>query len=394
MTPLQEVLADGERHGFPRLDLSRMGQCATGALGTHQRQCDQCGVAQTVANACRSRACPFCRQRERGEWVRTTEQDLPPVAYFHVVFTVPAELRKLAAANPAVFDGMLMNSAKQALLTICADPRHLGVTPAAFAVLHTWDQRLRLHPHVHVVVSAGGLTPDGRWLHAGDTRAKSFLVPQRVLRAHFQTVLINQLLDAHRAGRWTTLPPEWRLYHAFRHALIQLREKSWSLHLERPLSGPQALVRYLASYVNRVAIAPSRVIAYDGSTVTFTWRDRKNGNQLMYETLSAAVFLKRFAQHIPPKGFVRIRWWGLLSPRSRVKRLAQTTIALSHAPPAAHAVIDLPAPASTDDHELGWRCPVCGLGHLRYAGQRTTTPAQTQLRTHADHDKHPLDQSA
>jgi len=294
MTPLQRCFADAANHGVDNPSFRAMGACATGELGNHRRVCDHCGADATVPNACRKRACPFCRQRERGEWVRAREKDLPPVGYFHVVFTVAAGLRVLAAADPAVFYRILMDASRRSLLDICGDPKHLGATPVAFAVLHTWNQRLHLHPHVHVVVSAGGLAPDGRWIHAGSTRKKAFLVPRKVLLERFKTLLIHGLLDAHAQGAWTDLPPDWREGHAFRHALLGLRKRKWSLHLERPLAGPHALVRYLARYVNRVAIDPKRVIDYDGETIRFSWQDRADGNRKRVDSLPAPAFLRRF----------------------------------------------------------------------------------------------------
>jgi hypothetical protein len=380
MSPLQELLADASRHGIDRLDIARMGQCATGALGTHQRRCDSCDHTIVVPNACRSRACPFCRQRERGEWVRAIERDLPPVSYFHVVITVPEQLRPFAATEPALFSTILMTSCKKALLDICGDPKHLGVTPVAFAVLHTWNQRLHLHPHVHMVVSAGGMTPEGTWKHAGDTRKKAFLVPQRVLMARFKTLMINGLLQAHHQGKWKRLDKKWDQYHAFRHFLLELGHRSWNVHLDRPLAGPDALVRYLARYVNRVAIAPERVITYDGSTVSFSWTDRRDHQKKKIETIPAAEFLKRFCRHIPPKGFVRIRFWGLLSNRKK-GILSEVRAAILCAP----APINLPQRTEPiHDQNMTPKidptlCPICGIGHFQYDGHRLIPPRLAKI---------------
>jgi len=376
MNPLQRCLADAGSHGVAHRTFRDMGACATGELGSHRRVCDHCGTVDTVPNACRSRACPFCRQRERGEWVRAREKDLPPVGYFHAVFTVAAQLRCLAAADPAVFYRILMDAARRALLDICSDPKHLGVTPVAFAVLHTWNQRLHLHPHVHAVVSAGGLDPGGQWVHAGDTRRKAFLVPRKVLLERFKTVLIHGLLDAHANGEWTELPTEWRERHAFKHALVGLRKRKWSLHLERPLAGPQALVRYLARYVNRVAIDPKRVIGYDGKTVRFTWQDRADGNRRRVEELPAAEFLRRFRRHLPPRRFVRIRFWGLLAHRVRRRMIPAARAAIAKAAPPRHdVVVDTPPPPGDDgENHGGFVCPACGIGRMCYDGGRTAAP--------------------
>lgn len=388
MSPLQEVLADASRHGIDRIDIVKMGQCATGALGTHQRRCDSCDHTLVVPNACRSRACPFCRQRERGEWVRAIERDLPPVAYFHVVITVPEQLRPLAAAEPRLFYTIFMQSCKDALLDICGDPQHLGVTPVAFAVLHTWNQRLHLHPHVHMVVSAGGMTREGTWKHAGETRKNAFLVPQRVLMGRFKTLMINGLLLAHQQGKWKRLDQKFHQYHAFRHFLIGLGYRSWNVHLDRPLAGPDALVRYLARYVNRVAIAPERVIAYDGTTVSFTWTDRKDNHKKKIETIPAAEFLKRFCRHIPAKGFVRIRFWGLLSNRKK-KLLSEVRSAILRAPLSKNLpqrTNPIPNQNESSSHQSidPTLCPNCGIGHYQYDGHRISPPflAKTVTLTH------------
>lgn len=373
MTALKQVICAANAHGHhdPRLQL--YAACGSGTLGYHQRCCTTCEATALVPNACRSRACPFCCNRERAEWVHAQEAALPTVPYFHVVFTVPSELRAAAASDPKATYRCLMDAVRQALLTICADERHLGVTPIAFAVLHTWDQRLQLHPHVHVVVSAGGLTPAGDWRWAGSTRRKAFLVPLNVLRAHFRTVLLQKL--AHCYAR--EAPPGWRerwtTVETFAAFLAPLRRITWCVHLERPLGGPQALIRYLARYVNRVAIAPQRVTAYDGQQVHLTWRDRRNGNQPRVDILPAATFLQRFRQHIPPKGFVRLRYWGLMAHRQRAQHLERCAKALAQAPPPPANLPRLLGPPSTTPDPArtpiisGLRCTHCG-GIMNYAG--------------------------
>jgi hypothetical protein len=382
LNPLQQCLADAPRHGIVRHDLARMGACSTGALGTHMRQCDHCHHTIMLPNACRERSCPFCRQRERAEWVRAREAELPPTGYFHVVFTIPAELRRFAIDHPSVFYGILMDCVRNAILDICGDPRHLGVVPAVFAVLHTWNQRMQLHPHVHAVISAGGLTSDGTWKHASTVGRKSFLVPQPVLRARFQTLLINAILRAFDQHQWSQLPSEWQERHALRHALIALRRRKWGIHLERPLNGPQALVRYLARYVNRVAIAPQRVIAYDGEMVTFTWQDRRHGNRECHEVLPAPRFLQRFIRHLPPRRFVRIRFWGLLAHRVKAQCAQRMQKILNHKNQQESTIN--PIPAAYSNHAIGpvpdaplsgFPCPVCQVGFLRFAGGRTEAPA-------------------
>jgi hypothetical protein len=369
-THLKAVITDAPKHGHTDSRLQLYANCGTGVLGSHRRSCPECGESLSVPNACRSRACPFCRNRERAEWVRAQEAALPAVPYFHVVFTVPRELRALARADPGLFYRILLDACRQALLRICADPKHLGVTPCAFAVLHTWDQKLGLHPHVHVVVSSGGLDPDGAWRWSGVTRKKAFLVPLKVLRKHFRTVLSRALIARyHDSEPWRQHWPDETTFAAL---FRPLRNKTWCVHLERPLGGPQAVVRYLARYVNRVAVAPQRVAGYDGETVELQWQDRNHGNARCIEPIPAYEFLRRFRQHIPPKGLVRIRYWGCLAHRCRESRLRQCAEALRKAPPPPR---NLPRIRCDEADEAdqgstplpGMACPQCGAIMI-YAG--------------------------
>lgn len=370
---LQNVLADAARHnqGDPRFTL--YAHCASGALGHHRRVCSGCGQMDWLPNACRSAGCPFCRSRERMQWATARESDLPAVPYFHVVFTVPRELRPIARAHPRTFYRCLFTASRLGLLDICSDERHLGVTPLAFAVLHTWTRRLHLHPHVHVVVSAGGLRPDGSWRWAGDTRKKAFLVPLAVVRRHFQTVLINQLLDAFDRGALPELPFAIAQRHALRHYLLNLRRKQWTVHMKRPLCGAQALVRYLARYVNRVGISPQRVLSYDGEMVRVSWQDRRAGNQERIDTHSARAFLALLKQHLPPRRLVRVRYWGLLAHRVRQSALGLVRAALAKRPPVPASLAEALAAImnnrerQTADADLlpGPRCRHCG-GTLLY----------------------------
>lgn len=369
---LQSVFRDASSLRCTDSRIALMARCGSGELGHHRRTCDTCGEEDWIPNACRCRACPFCRAREIAEWVRTTEATLPQVPYFHVVFTVPGELRVIARTLPAMFNNILMDAVRESILDICGDLRHLGATPLMFAVLHTWNQRMHLHPHVHVVISAGGLTPDGAWKWPGGNRQKGFLVPHRILRARFQTLLINKLLAKYDSGDYPDLAKRWTSRSAFKHFLLELRKKSWSLHMKRPLRGPAAIVRYLAKYVNRIAISDSRVIGYDGENVTFTWQDRANGNRTLHEVISAKEFVERFRQHLPPKRFIRIRFWGLLAHRKRQKTLKQVAQALEVAPPVPDSLpaITRQAPETSENQEIrkGPACKKCETGTMIFSG--------------------------
>lgn len=381
MTPLQRVMRDAPAHGIWDSRLHLFGQCATGELGAHLRCCDHCGVRDAVPNACRSRSCPFCRSAERAAWVQQQESLLPAVPYFHAVFTVPQELRRFGRADATTFHRILFDAARESLLRICGDPKHLGVSPVALAVQHTWKQDLNYHPHVHVLVSAGGLTPEGEWRYSGETRKRGFLVPVKVLRAHYRTVLIRHLVRAFKAGYFQNLFLNAATLARFLGA-VAFGKKNWNIDLKRPLSGPAAVVRYFARYVNRVAIAPSRVTNYDGDNVRFTWEDRAHGCIQRTAELPAAQFLRRFRQHLPAKGFVRIRSWGLLAHRVRKAMLARVIEALKDAVlPKNLPVVTLPTPEKTAESAVSsrMRCPHCKIGHFIYVPPHERTADDLSL---------------
>ena len=343
--------------------LRAIARCRTAALGGHLDRCNACGHQAISYNSCRSRHCPKCQAQARERWLRARERDLLDVPYVHVVFTLPHALLPLAYRNgPRLYTWLFQMSAA-ALREVAADPRHLGAEIGVLSILHTWGQTLVHHPHVHCVVPAGGLSPDRRrWVppkHAG------FFLPVKVLSRVFRGKYVDALRRAHDqdeldlAGGSEHLraPAQW---HAFVDALF---DTDWVVYAKPAFGGASAVFRYLGRYTHRVAISNHRLLAFDGERLTFQWKDYAHENQSRTMTLSAMDFLRRFVQHILPRGFVRIRQSGFLANTCRTARLALARTLFSTAPTTAPArdaatVTTDTAPRTT------WACPHCGAAMI------------------------------
>lgn len=318
-----------------RQTLRDLALCRTPALGGHVGQCDHCGEVRYRYHSCGNRSCPQCGGSKRAAWLAKCQAGLLPVPYFHVVFTLPHELGALALGNRALMYGLLFDSAKQTLLEVAADPKHLGARIGVLMVLHTWGQKLEHHPHVHCVVPGGGLAladkaaaesdgvPDAaapRWVSC----RPNWFLSVRVLGRVFRGKYLAALRAAHHAGRLQfaggTLPlaspTAWR-------ALIRaLYDKEWVVYAKEPFGSPDHMLKYLAGYTHRVALSNQRLVRLQDDRVTFTWKDYSDGCRRKEMTLEAVEFLRRFALHIIPRGLVRIRQYGLLAHRDRGARLA------------------------------------------------------------------------
>lgn len=319
--------------------------CRTAALGGHVQACDHCGTRQYSYHSCRNRHCPKCHGEQTQRWLERQRARLLPCAYFLLTFTLPGELRALAWAHQKVVYGLLMTAAAGALLTLTADPRYLGARPGMLAVLHTWTRALLYHPHVHMLVTAGGLRqPDGTWVPP--THA-AFLVPGRALSRLFRAKVRAGL---RKAGLLEQAPPSvWR--------------QEWVVHVQHAGTGEKVL-DYLARYVFRIALVNSRLERFEDGQVTFRYRDGRTGTTKRC-TLDAVSFLRRFLQHVLPQGFAKVRHYGLFSP-SRHDLLAQAReqlIAASASPPPVPARLD-PAPVPAPPISSPPRCPTCGIGVL------------------------------
>ena len=307
--------------------MSAIEQCRSAALGGHVLRCAGCGADQVAYNSCRNRHCPKCQSSAAKRWLEARQADLLPVEYYHVVFTLPAPIADIAYQNKAVIYGLLFDVAAEVLLTIAADPKHLGARIGATLVLHTWGSALTHHPHVHAVVPGGGLAPDGkRWVAC----RPGFFLSVRVLSRLFRRRLLEELQRVHQAGKLQFFGEHAALADAkaFKVWLAPLRKCEWVVYAKRPFAGPEAVLAYLSRYTHRVAISNSRLIAMDERGITFKWKDYrvKDGAKGMTRhktmTLGADEFMRRFLLHVLPGGFHRIRHYGLLANGSRKASLA------------------------------------------------------------------------
>ena len=347
-----------ERHrawvsGQHRRVLRAIAQCRTAALGGHRDRCDQCAHPAFSYNSCRDRHCPKCLTAARNAWVTAREQELLPVGYVHIVFTMPEPLARLALVNKRVVYDLLFQAAAETLLQVAKNPKRLGGAIGGLMVLHTWGQRLQHHPHVHCVVPMGGLAPDGlRWIHA----RPRFFLPILVLRTLFRGKLVAGVRDAFRNGR-LHLPGSLAPLNtavAFRAFLRSLYRQTWVVYAKPPFGSPAHVLQYLARYTHRVAISNHRLVDVTDDTVSFRWKDYRHGSRVRTLTLDVEEFLRRFLLHVLPKRFVRIRYFGFLASRCRTPQLAQCRQAL--------AVAAAPPPESTSPAppRASWPCPHCG----------------------------------
>jgi hypothetical protein len=296
--------------------------CRTSALGGHAEKCGQCNYTRNSYNSCRNRHCPKCRNTERARWLESRQGELLPVEYFHVVFTVPEEIARIAFYNKAIVYGILFRAAAETLLTIARDPKHPGAEIGFFGILHSWGQNLLHHPHVHFVVPGGGIGPDGDWVRC----RPGFFLPVRVLSRLFRRLFLQALLKAfenHQLEFFSQLEP-LKYETAFRAFLDPLRKSEWVVYAKKPFGGPQTAIQYLGRYTHRVALSNDRILAVSEGRVTFQWKDyrSKHRHKSRTMTVDAEEFIRRFLIHILPAGFQRIRYFGLMANRHRKQSLA------------------------------------------------------------------------
>lgn len=321
--------------------LSAIERCRTAALGGHVLRCADCSHTEISYNSCRNRHCPKCQASAAHRWLEARELELLPVEYYHVVFTLPSLISDLAFQNPAVVYNILFKAASKTLLTIAADPKHLGARIALTAVLHTWGSAMTHHPHVHCIVPGGGMSLDGqRWISC----KKGFFLPVRVLSRLFRRLFLEQLIDAHRRGLLTFHGSLKDLndFCAFEKSLRPTRKIDWVVYAKRPFYGPKAVLNYLSRYTHRVAIANSRLLSTDGNNITFKWKDYRLKGRERYSTLTLRCdeFIRRFLIHILPSRFHRIRHYGFLSNTVRAEQLQKVRDALNIKPPEPDAADD------------------------------------------------------
>jgi hypothetical protein len=280
--------------------------CRTAALGGHMHQCDQCGQCAISYNSCRNRSCPKCQAMARAQWLAEREAELLPVEYFHVVFTLPQQIARLALQNARRIYSILFRAVAETLLTIAADPQHLGAAIGFLAVLHTWGQNLHLHPHIHCVVPGGGISPDNsRWIPCRKYR-KLFFLPVKVLSRFFRKRFLIHLRRAFQKGKLQFHGQlEFLAQPAAFEALCQKAGRvDWVVYAKRPFGGPEQALKYLARYTHRIAISNRRLLSMEDGRVTFEWKDYAAGNQTKTMTLEAVEFIRRFLLRVLPSGFV------------------------------------------------------------------------------------------
>ena len=335
--------------------LRAVQRCRTAALGGHKDKCVGCGYEAAISyNSCRSRCCPKCQAQARARWLEAQQRDLLNTNYFHVVFTVPHELNPLALTSPKPFLDLLFDASSQTLLEVARDPQRLGAEIGFLSILHTWSSNLLGHYHLHCVVPGGGLSADHqRWI---PTKHPLFLLPIPILRRVFLEKFLCGLRQLYRKDLLDCRGParDFRDPAWFEQLVTKLGKKKWFVYAKPPFGGPAHVLRYLGRYTHRLAISNHRLTAFDGQRVSFRWRDYAHGSKQRIMTLDAQEFLRRFFLHVLPKGFVRIRHYGLLSNRfhKRLLPLARTLLAQQGSDP-----LPLPPPAPGSNI---WHCPRCG----------------------------------
>ncbi|WP_439407878.1 IS91 family transposase [Bradyrhizobium sp. DASA03076] len=334
--------------------MSAIESCRTAALGGHVARCADCAYTTIAYNSCRNRHCPKCQGAAAKDWLADREAELLPVPYYHVVFTLPAAIANIAYQNKAILYDFLFKVSAETMLTIAADPKHLGARIGITAVLHTWGSALTHHPHVHMIVPGGGISPDGqRWVSC----RPGFFLPVRVLSRLFRRLFLQKLVTAHQAGRLSFFGEHTELADAqsFAAFLAPLRKTEWVVYAKQPFGGPQAVLAYLSRYTHRVAIANSRLIACDERGVTFKWKDYRIEGRDRYKQMRLGTFefIRRFLSHVLPKGLHRIRHYGLFAKGACTDNIARARELLAAAKPEGQ-----PTVAAVDPSKPA--CPCCG----------------------------------
>ena len=302
--------------------LRAIQQCRTTVLGGHVDKCDSCGHQDISYNSCRNRCCPKCQHLEKDKWLQARQQEVLPINYFHAVFTIPSQLRDIALRNQRVVYGLLFRAVSQTLLRLGADPKHLGAKIGFITVLHTWGENLMHHPHIHCIVTGGGLAADKgnlRWIHS----RSNYLFPGKVISKYYREVFLDLITRAFRKGELTFVGKIEHLGQPkrFGELVKSCREHDWVVDVQPARGGPQKVLEYLSRYTYRVAISNHRIVSIANGRVCFTCKNyRKNGQR---ETLSldGVEFMRRFMMHVLPKGFIRIRSYGLLASCKKVVNL-------------------------------------------------------------------------
>lgn len=345
-----------------RFVMDAVSECRTAARGGHVKKCDRCGHLDIWYNSCRNRHCPKCLGAASAAWLEARRAELLPVPYFHLVFTIPDLLEQVALQNKVVVYDILFRATAGTLLTIGADPKHLGAKLGFLAVLHTWGQTLLHHPHIHCIVPGGGLSPDkSQWIPSRE----NYLLPERVLSPVFRGKFISLLRAAFERQALSFHGDQAHLADPtqFRQLLDSVHAKEWVVYAKKPFGSPEQVLKYLARYTHRVAISNKRLVQVEDDKVTFRYKDYKKQLSGCRMTLDASEFIRRFLLHVLPRSFVRIRHYGFLGNRSRksdlalCRKLLDATSTSDYAPTNPSHPPDSP----TDSPAT---CPKCSEGRM------------------------------
>ncbi len=345
-----------------------VARCRTAASGGHVQRCGGCDHTRIAYNSCRNRHCPKCCATQQAAWLSREAANLLPVEYHHVVFTLPAEVNPIGRQTPGAVYDALMSAAAQTVREVAADPKHLGAEVGLLLVLHTWGQTLSYHPHVHGIATGGGLTPDGSWRSC----RPGFFLPVRALGRRFRGKFLARMRDTFARGKLAG----FENVRAFESWVSQLQAKDWVVYSKPPFGGPAQVLKYLARYTHRVAIGNSRLVGLDDGRVTFTYTDYADASRTKAMTLEVVEFLRRWVQHVLPRGFVKIRHYGLLANRHRAEKLTacRRLLWVSGVVPVAN----VPEPDVRPDP-----CPVCGV-ELWLLGDRFGPLSEVRCRGRVD----------
>lgn len=359
---------DGHLGRVERRVMSAIQLCRTAALGGHVEGCRACGVVRVAYNSCRNRHCPKCQAAVARDWLEARACDLLPVPYFHVVFTLPAEIASIAFQNKKVVYTILFRTAAETLRIIAADPKHLGAGIGLIAVLHSWGQTLSYHPHLHCIVPGGGPSIDGtRWVAC----RPNFFLPVRVLSRLFRRLFLQALRAAFDTGQLQFFGDTSEVAdpQAFTRLLTSAGRQDWVVYAKPPFGGPEQVLAYLSRYTHRVAIANSRLVSMADGKVTFRWRDYRHGRRPRAMTLDAGEFIRRFLLHTLPDGFHRIRHFGFLANGQRAARIKACRILLAKQTQKIKSCVKPAMKAASAARP----CPCCGRSMVRitvwYHGQ-------------------------
>jgi hypothetical protein len=340
--------------------------CRTALLGGHVDQCDHCGHLEISYNSCRNRHCPKCQFLRKEQWIEARRKDLLPIPYFHVVFTLPAELNPLFLRNRRVLYDLFFLSVSETLRELAQDPKRLGAGIGFMAIVHTWGQNLMDHPHIHCIVTGGGLSPTkDRWISC----RKGFFLPVRVMSKLFRNKFLDYLKKSYESGDLVFFDSMGHLrqpkaFHLFRR---QFYQKKWVVYCKPPFNGAEGVLKYLNRYTHRIAISNERILKLEDGQVSFRWRDYSDGDQEKIMTVAAEEFIRRFLLHVLPAGFVKIRHYGLLANRNRKNNITLCRMLLGCCTPETQGK-DLPSTWQEYLLKISGvdvtQCPACKKGRL------------------------------